>query len=162
METSKINPECLSLCFAKLGGLMQDRSSISSAKTCHFTDSFASSFSTMWWEFCSAWCYASILSRRKRDATSRCNLLLSGHHHHHHHVSHASRCMHNAVWPTPSVSCKHFGYFPSLPPCFVSLFLLSPSPSSCGLPLTVRPSGVDPISVKQSFTPSLLTTMYVS
>ena len=70
METSKINPECLSLCFAKLVGLMQDRSSISSAKTCHFTDSFASSFSTMWWEFCSAWCYSSILSWRKRDATS--------------------------------------------------------------------------------------------
>ena len=41
METSKINPEGLSLCFAKLVGLMQDRSSISSAKTCHFTDSFA-------------------------------------------------------------------------------------------------------------------------
>ena len=148
--------------FSKLVGLMQDWSSISSAKTCLFTDSLASRFSTLWREFCSAWCYSSILSRRKRDATSRCNLLLSGHHHHHHHVSHASRCMHNAVWPTPSVSCKHFGYFPSLPPCCVLLFLLSPSPSSCGLPLTVRPSGVDPISVKQSFTPSLLTTMYVS
>jgi len=134
--------------------VMQDRSSNSSAKTCRFTDSFASRFSTMWRESCSAWCYSSILSRRKRDATGTCNLLLNGHHHHH--VSYASRCMHNTVWPTPSVSCKHFGYFPSLPPCFVSLFLLSPSPSSRHLPLTVWPSGVHPNSVKQSFTPSLL------
>ena len=148
METSKINPKCLSLCFAKLVGLMQNRSLISSPKTCHFTDSFASRFSTIWRESRSAWCYSSILSRWKRDTTGTCNLLLSGHHHHH--VSHASRCMHNAVWPTPSVSCKPFGYFPSLPPCFVSLFLLSPSPSNCGLPLAVRP------------TPSLLSTMYVS
>ena len=146
METSKINPKCLSLCFAKLVGLMQDWSSISSAKTCLFSDSFASRFSTLWQESCSAWCYSSILSHRKRDTSGTCNLLLSGYHHH---VSHASRCMHSAVWPTPSVSCKCFGYFPSLPPCFVSLFLLSPSPSSCGLPLAVRP------------TPSLLSTVHV-
>lgn len=145
METSKINPKCLSLCFAKLVGLMQHQSSISSAKTCRFTDSFVI---LLWWESCSAQCYSSILSCRKRDATGTCNLLLSGHHHHH--VSHASRCMHNGVWPTPSVSCKRFGYFPSLPPCCVLLFLLSPSPSSCGLPLAVRP------------TPSLLSTMHVS
>ena len=134
--------------FSKLVGLMQDWSSISSAKTCLFTDSLASRFSTLWLELCNAWCYSSILSCRKRDATGTCNLLLSGHHHHH--VSHASRCMHNAVWPTPSVSCKCFGYFLSLPPCCVLLFLLSPSPSSCGLPLAVRS------------TPSFLSAMYVS
>ena len=134
--------------FSKLVGLMQDWSSISSAKTCLFTDSLASRFSTLWRELCSAWCYSSILSCRKRDATGTCNLLLSGHHHHY--VSHASRCMHNAVWPTPSVSCKCFGYFPSLPPCCVLLFLLSPSPSSCGLPLAVRS------------TPSFPSAMYVS
>ena len=138
---------------------MQDQSSISSAKTCRCTDSFVI---LLWWESCSARCYSSILSRRKRDATGTCNLLLSGNHHHY--VSHTSRCMHNAVWPTPSVSCKCFGYLPSLPPCCVLLFLLSPSPSACGcgLLLAVRPSGVHPNSVKQSFTPSLLSTMYVS
>ena len=56
--------------FSKLVGLMQDWSSISSAKTCLFTDSLASRFSTLWRELCSAWCYSSILSCRKRDATS--------------------------------------------------------------------------------------------
>ena len=145
METSKINPKCLSLCFAKLVGLMQDQSSISSAKTCRFTDSFVI---LLWRESCSARFYSSILSRRKSDATCTCNLLLSGHHHHY--VSHTSRCMHNAVWPTPSVSCKCFGHLPSLQPCCVLLFLLSPSPSSCGLPLAVR------------LTPSLLSIMHVS
>ena len=65
VETSKINPKCLSLCFAKLVGLMQDQL-ISSAKTCRFTDSFVI---LLWRESCSTRCYCSILSRRKRDAT---------------------------------------------------------------------------------------------
>lgn len=35
----------------------------------------------------------------------------------------------HAVWPTLSVSCNCFGYFPALPAHFFLLFLNSPSPS---------------------------------
>ena len=36
----------------------------------------------------------------------------------------------HAVWPTLSVLCNHFGYFPAFLPRFISLFLNCPSPSS--------------------------------
>lgn len=63
---------------------------------------------------------------------------------------------------------------PPNPPCFVPLPLPHPSSSTLlclslltvllqmvfGLPFTLRPSGVHPNTVKQSFTPSLLSNNY--
>ena len=61
------------------------------------------------------------------------------------------------IRPTPSVLCNRFGYFPALPPSFVSLFLHCPSPSNfLALPLVLRPSGIHPNAVKQSFSSSFL------
>ena len=54
---------------------------------------------------------------------------------------------------------RFLGYIPTLPPCLVSLSLSTvPLQVVFGLPLALRPSGVHPNAVKQSFSPSLLST----
>ena len=60
--------------------------------------------------------------------------------------------------PNPPVVCCCLGYVSALSPHLASLLFESPSPMVFGLPLTLQPSRVRPNVIKQSSTPSLLST----